>query len=201
MRTNGNDEHAIKAIYSPLPTNKSGFPNPEGVSLGVLAQRMHIYQLHPGDNMVVLQEKAQAWINERLDFDSLSKRCSYTASNNLDTIQVPLYQWTSDVFVRLGQYVYFGDVLDHINPDYATDYIIFDEVIWKMLYRYPNFLCRDMIMPRDRMIASLKAYFQVPSAQRRDQAAWIINTMEDEMRAIGVNDDNLAIVVFHLYFA
>lgn len=151
--------------------------------------------------MVVLQEKAQAWINERLDFDSLSKRCSYTASNNLDTIQVPLYQWTSDVFVRLGQYVYFGDVLDHINPDYATDYIIFDEVIWKMLYRYPNFLCRDMIMPRDRMIASLKAYFQVPSAQRRDQAAWIINTMEDEMRAIGVNDDNLAIVVFHLYFA
>ncbi|KAF2794797.1 putative cytochrome p450 [Melanomma pulvis-pyrius CBS 109.77] len=201
MRTNGNDEATIKTIYSPLPIDKSGFPNPEGLSLGVLAQRMHVHQLHPGENMMVLQNKARDWINKQLHFDSFAKQCGYAASKSSDAIQLPLYEWTSDYFVRLGQYVYFGDVLDRINPNYATDYIVFDEVIWKMLYRYPSFLCRDMIVPRDQMMASLKAYFQVPSAQRRDQAAWIINAMEDEMRAISVNDENLAIVVFHLYFA
>lgn len=201
MRTNGNDEATIKNIYSPLPAGKPGFPNPEGVSLGVLAQRMHVHQLHPGENMMVLQKKARDWINVQLHFDGFAKRCGYAGSKSSDTIQLPLYEWTSDYFVRLGQYVYFGDVLDRIDPNYATEYIVFDEVIWKMLYRYPSFLCRDMIVPRDRMMASLKAYFQVPAAQRRDQAAWIINAMEDEMRAIGVNDENLAIVVFHLYFA
>ncbi len=58
-----------------------------------------------------------------------------------------------------------------------------------------------MSAPRDQMMASLKAYFQIPQKQRRAQAAWIINAIEDEMRAIGIDDENLAIVVFHLYFA
>ncbi|KAK3937347.1 cytochrome P450 [Diplogelasinospora grovesii] len=187
MRCNGNDETTIKTVYSPLPSDKAGFPNPEGLSLGVLAQRMHVHQLHPGENMLVLQNKVRDWINRQLNLDVLVKECKYSPSRTSTRIQLPLYEWTSDYFVRLGQYVYFGDVLDR--------------VIWKMLYQYPSFLCRDMTAPRDRMMASLKAYFQIPPNERRDQAAWIINAMEDEMRALGVDDENLAIMVFHLYFA
>ncbi|TVY48329.1 Cholesterol 7-alpha-monooxygenase [Lachnellula occidentalis] len=201
MRTNGNDEQTIKTVYSPLPTDKSGYPNPEGLSLGVLAQRMHVHQLHPGEKMVVLQEKVRDWINRELNFDVLAKGCTYSASKSSTHIQLPLYEWTSDYLVRLGQYVYFGDILDQVDPDYPTAYIVFDEVIWKMLYQYPSFLCRDMTAPRDKMMASLKAYFQIPQSQRREQAAWIINAMEDEMRDLGVDDENLAIMVFHLYFA
>lgn len=201
MRTNGNDEHTIKTVYSPLPSDKPGYPNPEGLSLGVLAQRMHVHQLHPGESMVVLQKKVRDWINRELNFDFLAQQCTYSPSKSSTHIHLPLYEWTSDYFVRLGQYVYFGDVLDQVDPDYPTAYIVFDEVIWKMLYQYPSFLCRDMTAPRDQMMASLKAYFQIPPSQRRDQAAWIINAMEDEMRALGVDDENLAIMVFHLYFA
>ncbi|KAK6197110.1 hypothetical protein LQW54_010905 [Pestalotiopsis sp. IQ-011] len=201
MRTNGNDDETIKTIYTPLSSNKPGFPNPEGLSLGVLAQRMHVYQLHPGNNMVILQQKAQTWINRQIHLDIFSRDCGYAASRSPTEIQLPLYEWTSDYFVRLGQYVYFGDVLDQVDPKYADSYIVFDEVIWKMLYQYPGFLCRDMTAPRDHMMASLKAYFDIPREKRRDQAAWIINTIEDEMRAIGVDNENLAIVVFHLYFA
>ncbi|KAI2610572.1 putative cytochrome p450 [Hypoxylon sp. NC1633] len=201
MRENGSDEDTIKAIYSPLPSDKTGFPNPEGLSLGVLAQRMHVHQLHPGDYMGVLQRKAQDWINNELNLDGLVRQCKYSRLQSSTTIQLPLYEWTSDYFVRLGQHIYFGNVLNKVDPAYATAYVVFDEVIWKMLYQYPAFLCRDMIAPRDQMIASLKSYFQIPQDQRRDQAAWIINAMEDEMRAIGVDDENLAIVVFHLYFA
>ncbi|KAI1211123.1 putative cytochrome p450 [Annulohypoxylon truncatum] len=201
MRINGNDEDTIRTVYSPLPTEKDGFPNPDGLSLGVLAQRMHKHQLYPGENMVVLQRKAQDWINRKLNLDVLGKECTYSPSRSPEHIQLPLYQWTSDYFVRLGQYIYFGDVLHQVDPDYATAYVVFDEVIWKMLYQYPSFLCRDMTKPRDHMMASLKAYFQIPPNQRRDQAAWIINAMEDEMRSLGVDDENLAVMIFHLYFA
>lgn len=182
MRTNGNDEHTIKTVYSPLPINKTGFPNPEGLSLGVLAQRMHVHQLHPGDNMVVLQEKVRGWINRQFKLDIIAKGCTHSEAPSSTPVQVqlPLYEWTSDYFVRLGQYAYFGDVLDQIDPNYPNAYIIFDEVIWKMLYQYPNFLCRDMTGPRDQMMASLNTYFKLPPSQRRDQAAWIINAMEDE---------------------
>lgn len=202
MRTNGNDERTIKEVYSPMPGGgteknaRAGFPNPEGLSLGVLAQKMHVHQLHPGDNMFVLQSKARDWINRELD-PSLLRRNSSSPT----TIELSLYEWTSDFFVRLGQYIYFGDVLNHVDPNYADAYIEFDELIWKMLYQYPSFLCRDMTNPRDKMMASLKAYFQLPPHERRAQAAWLINTIEDEARALGVDDDNLAVLVFHLYFA
>ena len=201
MRINGNDEETIKAVYSPLPSDKPGFPNPEGLSLGVLAQRMHVHQLHPGENMVVLQGKVRDWINRELNFEVLAKECTYSPFQSSTTIHLPLYEWTSDYLVRIGQYVYFGDVLSQVNPNYPITDLEFDELIWKMLYQYPSFLCRDMTAPRDQMMASLKAYFQIPQSQRREQAAWIINAMEDEMRALGVDDENLAIMVFHLYFA
>ncbi|KAK0747393.1 putative cytochrome p450 [Apiosordaria backusii] len=201
MRVNGSDEETIRTIYSPASAHKPGFPNPEGLSVGVLVQRMHVHQLHPGDSMFVLQNKARDWINRKLSLEGLAKECKYSTSPSSTRVEVPLYEWTSDYFVRLGQYIYFGDVLDHVDPHYPDAYIIFDELIWKMLYQYPNYLCRDMTAPRDHMIASLKRYYQLPPDERRGQAAWIINAMEDEMRAIGVDNDNLAIIVFHLYFA
>lgn len=201
MRTNGNDEETITKVSSALPSDKPGFPNPDGLSLIGLAERMHAYQLHPGENMTVLRGKVRDWINRQLNFDVLARECTYSPSKSANHIQLPLYQWTSDYFVRLGQHVYFGDVLDKIDPFYPNAYIIFDEVVWKMLYQYPSFLCRDMTAPRDQMMTSLKTYFQLPKSQRRGQAAWIVNAMEDEMRAIGVDDENIAIMVFHLYFA
>ncbi|KAF3760405.1 putative cytochrome p450 [Cryphonectria parasitica EP155] len=201
MRTNGSSEETIKKVSLPLQIGKAGFPNPDGLSLIGLSERMHVHQLHPGENLTVLRRKVLDWINRQLSFDVLAKSCTYASSQGENHLQLPLYKWTSDYFVRLGQFVYFGDVLGQIDPNYPDAYITFDEVVWKMLYQYPSFLCGDMTGPRDQMMASMTAYFQLPPAQRREQAAWIINAMEDEMRAIGVDDANIAIMIFHLYFA
>lgn len=59
----------------------------------------------------------------------------------------------------------------------------------------------DMTMPRTKVIASLKKYFEVPQTERSDGTAWLINAMENEMRALGVDNGNLAVVIFHLYLA
>ncbi|KAK4186804.1 cytochrome P450 [Podospora australis] len=201
MRFNGSDEEAIQRIYSPAAIDKPGFPNPKGLSVGVLVQLIHVKQLHPGDNMLSMQTQARDWINRKLSLDALAKECKLSTSPRPGRIEVPLYEWTSDYFVCLGQHLYFGDVLDRVDPQYPDAYVVFDELIWKMLYQYPKFLCRDLTAPRDQMIASLERYYQLPPDQRRDQAAWMINAIEDEIRAIGVDDANLAIVVFHLYFA
>ncbi|KAI2626816.1 putative cytochrome p450 [Xylaria nigripes] len=201
MRKNGSDEKTIKTVFSPLPKEKPGFPNPDGVSLGALLAKMHMQQLHPGANMLVLQEKGRDWINDHLRLEALDAECAYATSRSKTHIQVPLYKWTSDYFVRLGQHAYFGDALDRVNPNYPTAFIVFDEVIWKVLYQYPALLCRDLTAPRDEMIRALTAYFQVPKAERADDAAWIVNAMEDEMRGAGMDDRNIAIMIFHLYFA
>lgn len=200
MKTNGNDDRVISAMYSALPTNKRGFPNPHGDSLGVLAQKMHIHQLYPSENLVALQHEVKNWIASYLSFDVLQTECSHTSSQSL-RVQLPLYQWCSNTFVRLGQHVYFGETLNSIDPGLPTAFLEFDERIWKMLYQYPGFLSRDMSVPRKRVVASLRRYFQMPREERAVKIAWLIDAMEDDMRALEIDDENLAILMFHLYFA
>ncbi|TGJ81870.1 hypothetical protein E0Z10_g6893 [Xylaria hypoxylon] len=200
MRTNGNDENIIKSMYTALPADKAGFPNPLGESFGVLARRMHAYQLHPGKNLTALQKQVQGWVDRHLNLIDLAVYPS-AVSKCHTSIEVPLYQWCSETFIQLGQDVYFGETLSQIDPELPVAFIAFDELIWKMLYQYPSFMSADMITPRGQVIASLNKYFHVPQKERSGGAAWLINTMEDEMRAIGVEGDNLAVVVFHLYLA
>lgn len=201
MKTNGNRNDAIRVMYSALPSDKTGFPNPQGLSLGVLAQKMHAHQLHPGPNLAVLQTQVQTWINKNISLDLLREKCKYASSQGITHIELPLYQWCSDYFVRLGQHVYFGPILDQIDPKLPDAFLEFDELIWKMLYQYPSFLSHDMSTPRSQIIASLGKYFQVPRSQREESAAWLVNAMEDEIKALGVDNDDLAVLIFHLYFA
>lgn len=200
MRTNGNDEKIIKSVYTALPTDKAGFPNPRGESLGVLAQRMHAHQLHPGENLVVLQKEVQKWLACHVNLEDI-RACPSATSHSVNSVDVPLYQWCSEYFIQLGQDVYFGEMLAKIDPTLPSTFLVFDELIWKMLYQYPKTLSADMSNSRSRVIASLNKYFQVPQSKRTGGAAWLINAMEDEMRAIGVNGKNLAVVIFHLYLA
>ncbi|CAG8959243.1 hypothetical protein HYFRA_00012601 [Hymenoscyphus fraxineus] len=201
MRSNGNKEDVVQIMYSALPTNKTGFPNPLGESLGVLAQKMHAHQLHPGNQLALLEQQVDFRIDYLLRLETLSKVCTYAGSQGSDHIELPLYQWCSDYFIRLGQHVYFSETLDRIDPKLPDAFLIFDEVIWKMLYQYPEFLSHDMSRARAQVTASLKKYFEIPQSERSNGTAWLITSMEDEMRALGVDNDNLAVLIFHLYFA
>jgi hypothetical protein len=200
MKTNGNSDLVIDLMYSALPVDKPGFPNPHGESLGVLAQKMHIHQLYPSDKLITLQHEVKSWIDSYLKIDVLKAECSYGSSED-PCVQLSLYEWCSDTFVRLGQHVYFGETLANIDPGLPNAFLDFDERIWKMLYQYPGFLSRDMSVPRKQVIASLKQYFQIPRKERVGKIAWLIDAMEDEMRGLGIDDENLAILMFHLYFA
>ncbi|CAG8974674.1 hypothetical protein HYALB_00006408 [Hymenoscyphus albidus] len=200
MRTNGSNEKVIQVMYSSLPVDKPGFPNPLGESLGVLAQKMHIHQLNPGNNLMLLQKQGLIYIDHLLRLGTMQSVCKYATSRSATHIEVPLYKWCGDSFVRLGQHVYVGEALDEIDPLLPKAFLDFDERSWKMLYQYPDFLSRDMSTPRTRVVSSLTRYFQIPKYLRSDGAAWLINAMEEEMRALVVDDENLAILMLHLYF-
>ncbi|KAG8420755.1 hypothetical protein J3458_002686 [Metarhizium acridum] len=200
MRNNGNGEEVIKTVYKALPIDKAGFPNPRGESIGRLASGMHAHQLHPGANLVVLQKKVQKWLNCHVHPKGICSNPTATSSGR-KSVEVLLYQWCSEYFIRLGQDLYFGEMLAKIDPTLPSTFLLFDELIWKMLYQYPGFLSSDMSVPRARVIASLDKYLQVPQKERTGGAAWLVNAMEDEMRAVGVKGENLAVVLFHLYLA
>ncbi|KAK7959419.1 uncharacterized protein PG986_004273 [Apiospora aurea] len=201
MRINGNSKQAIDVMYADLPSDKPGFANPSGESLGVLAQNMHIHQLHPnGNNLIHLQRKVQIWIDGNLNLGYLLKASTCTTTQSAAHLEVPLYQWVSGLFVQLGQEVYFGQTLGRVAPGATRAFLVFDELIWKVLYHYPSFLSRDMAAGRAEVVDGLCKYLRTPKEEWSD-ATWLISAMEDEMRALGVGVEDMAIIIFHLYIS
>lgn len=202
FKTNGVSESGIRAIYTDLPVDKAGFPNPQGKSLGgTLVRQMHIHQLYPGENLDQLYVHFHNYFHEHLTLPKLRESCApYMVSQDNISIDVPLMRWCSEYFVRAGGIAYFGDKLSSIDPKLASTFIAFDDLSWQAIYQYPKFLTRTMRAERDQTQRTFKKYFDLPQSQRTGDA-WFTKTMENELRAIGVGTDDIASLLLTLHWA
>ncbi|GJN80327.1 hypothetical protein PLIIFM63780_003853 [Purpureocillium lilacinum] len=199
MRACGNTEFCVKAMYNPLPTDKDGFPNPHGKPLATLARQMHIHQLYPGDRLDFLENSFLEWFDYRMHLDRLHEACPYAIRSTNRDIVLPLMEWCSDFFTKAGQRAYFGDALSGIDPKLTKTFIIFDELSWQVLYQYPDFLAGEMKGARDAIQKALKKYIQMPQSQRSGDA-WFTKAMENEMRALGISEDDIATMLVTIYW-
>jgi hypothetical protein len=192
-------------MYKPLSKDKPGFPNPHGKPLATLARQMHIHQLYPGDNLDFLEKQFLDWVEPRLTMDALKRECPYAVQSDLpaakkdDGIVLPLMQWCSDYFTRAGQRAYFGPALDGIDPKLPQTFITFDELSWQVLYQYPDFLAGEMKSARNAIQRALKKYIQLPQETRQGDA-WFTKAMENEMRALGISEDDIATMLVTIYW-
>lgn len=205
MRACGNTDSCVKTMYRPLSKDKPGFPNPHGKPLATLARQMHIHQLYPGDNLDFLEQQFLDWVEPRLTLDALKRECPYAIQSDLPTakkndgIVLPLMQWCSDYFTRAGQRAYFGPALDGIDPKLPQTFIVFDELSWQVLYQYPDFLAGEMKSARNAIQRALKKYIQLPQETRQGDA-WFTKAMENEMRALGISEDDIATMLVTIYW-
>ncbi|KAI0003884.1 putative cytochrome p450 [Xylariaceae sp. FL0662B] len=185
FRTNGVTEAGIKAAYMDLPSDKAGFPNPQGKSLGgTLVRQMHINQLYPGDNLDQLESRFLKYFQDQVTLPMMRKACApYAVAQNGSSIDLPLMLWCSEYFVRAGGLAYFGEVLSAIDPQLAPTFIAFDDLSWQAIYQYPSFLSRRMRAERDQTQRAFKKYF------------------ENELRAIGVSTNDIATILLTLHWA
>ncbi|KAI0965157.1 cytochrome P450, partial [Xylaria arbuscula] len=200
MRILGNSEPSVKAMFTPLSKDKEGFPNPHGKPLGILFRDMHIHQLYPGKNLTFLETRFHEYFDMYLHFDKLVETCHYAISKTSDSIVLPLTQWCSDYFVKGGQNAYFGPELAKIDPTLTDAFIIFDELSYQVIYQYPSLLARKMLSARDRVLRGLKKYLEL-DYDCRSEDAWFVKAMDVEMRAIGMNQEDMAIATMTIYWA
>ncbi|KAI1312958.1 putative cytochrome p450 [Xylaria venustula] len=202
FRSNGYSEAGLRKTYTSLPKDKPGFPNPHGVSFGAFVQQMHQHQLYPGGHLQILEDNFRNWLNANLSITPLQKLCSHFATSSAgDSVVVPLDQCCSEISLRAGEFAYFGNTLSRINPDLTSDFLVFDDLGWQVLYQYPPILSRKMAAARKRIQSTFRRYLEVPQSERTaGGAVWLINAYEDEAKAIGISDDDLAILLFNIYW-
>ncbi|KAL8992989.1 MAG: hypothetical protein Q9169_006679 [Polycauliona sp. 2 TL-2023] len=198
MRNLGSSARSVQAMFSPMPADKDGFPNPHGKPLGRLARELHITQLYPGENLTRLDDSFIKSFEAQL-YLTKTTQLSYATRDDMGGVTVPLLKWSSDIFTRAGQAAYFGDLLGILDPDLTWTFLEFDDLSWQVLFQYPRIVSRRMHAARQRLTAVLERYFSIP-ANKRGEQAWFTHAMEHEMRTIGISTHDIATMMTTIYW-
>ncbi|CAG8972749.1 hypothetical protein HYALB_00006840 [Hymenoscyphus albidus] len=78
-----------------------------------------------------------------------------------------------------------------MNPSLLYDFIDFDDNNWMIWYKWPKrSAARD---PMTRILKTLEEYLKLPKSERPG-AAWLITTMEEAQRQLGMKEPDILLV-------
>jgi len=143
-------------------------------------------QMHPGTKLDKLQGTLLSTLDQSLNWDSVSKNLELPGSTKNEKV-VSLYRWSSEVLVDAGTIAFYGNALYRIAPTLLSDFLIFDDEAWKLYSKYPYIAARKMYQYKEICEKAFQRYVDLP-AEERDDASWIVKTLEQDTRGLGVTD-------------
>ncbi|KAF4633489.1 hypothetical protein G7Y89_g4633 [Cudoniella acicularis] len=198
MRTSGSSEFVVHKMFETPDPKKAIFPNPHNRPLAKLARELHMHQLFPGAPLDELRGVFLDFFNRSFTFKNMAQ-ASYASSVSDQEVVLPLNLWTSDVMICAGQEAYFGPHLAEIDSQLTWDFLEFDDYTWQVLYQYPRFLASDMFKAKEKVIAGLERYFEIPE-EKRGKSSWFTPAMEKEMRNLGFSTHDVAVMMMTIYW-
>lgn len=105
-----------------------------------------------------------------------------------------LLEWTRQVLLDGATQAFFGSKLREIEPDLFGTFFYFDDNSWKLTYKIPRYWSNDIYAAKQKAQDALKLYFDLPREQRSGEA-WIIRTLEIELRGLGIDEPDIAAVL------
>ena len=159
-------------------------------------------QLHPGSRLDALQGKFLSYINKSLCWEKSSfwnVPSSTITKAPSSEVTVSLFQWCRGVLIDSATRTFFGDILLDISPDFTEHFFDYDENSWKLLYQYPRIFARDVHTAKSKMLDILVTYLNLSKEQKSD-ASWLIQTLENEQRDIGIDIRDIAAMIMMGYW-
>ncbi|KAF2178172.1 cytochrome P450 [Zopfia rhizophila CBS 207.26] len=141
-----------------------------------LTREFHVHHLFPGNLLNDIGAEFVKYYEKTLSIEYLTSQTKHVTRD-----------------------AYFGKLLRKIQPDMAWILLEYDDLAWKVLFRYPPFLSRKMRAARDKVFKALEKYYASPADQRTD-TVWFTLALEKEMRKVGVNDRDIAIMAMTIYW-
>lgn len=198
---------SVDKAFAPLPEHIIDPDNPQRKPVAQVAREMQITQLQPGPGLDALERAELDYLEDNIRADAVrTTRTRYPdllggeAPGASGSVELPLWSWCADVMVRAAQGAFFGSALERIDPDLPEKFVEFDNIGWKLLYQFPGFLARDTLGRRDELHAAIKAFCDLPRAERSDVKAWVIDSTEDKLRALGIPTEDIASILLILYW-
>lgn len=189
-----------KAYQRPTKENdilsqKLHINNPQLKSLTQLNSEFYKQQLHPGEKFDTIQQKFLRCIDESIRPERLT--APYVLSSTSDEKTMSLQIWCQNILLDAGTKAFFGEKILQLDPDLPQNFLEFDAENWKLWYKWPQ--SNEMHAAKNKITNTLREYLKLPRELRSD-ASWLVQTMEDTQKAIGMEEQDIATVLTMVYF-
>lgn len=176
--------------------------NPAGKSIARVGVDFHHTQLHPGPDSKFndLTESLIRFVNELVTWDKVRNESHYIKRQASTGVQVSLTKFCGKVLIEASTASYFGMSFLDIEPQLLNIFYDFDFSMWKLLYNYPRWMCKDAHLAKDQLADALAKHFRRPRSERPGEA-WFTEALEEEQRRIGLTEKEMASTVLIVYFA
>ena len=138
-----------------------------------------------------------SYVSPRLTMSAFSP--SVVHATGPTYVDVSLKKWIQSSLVQPATRAFFGEKMLALDPDFVTPYSSFEDCAWKMFYGYPRFLAQDLHSPASRLFSTMTRFFNIPASERKDMAP-AFQTIEAEMRNLGLQSRDIAIMSFLLFW-
>lgn len=195
----GSTSDGIKRMWGP-PSQKTSAGKRFGQrakSLTHLAEGLAKQQLHPGKELDQLQQVLLTGVKDCMLWENMSPKAILSYEGPCRTVSV--LRWTREILLAGATTSFFGDKLLEIEPNLFQNFFSFDDTAWKLTYKVPPPWSNDMIAYKRTAQDALTKYFQLPVESRTD-ACWLVLSLEDEMRAVGIGASDIAAYLMMIYW-
>lgn len=142
-------------------------------------------QMHPGDRLDSVQERMINYCDNWLRWDKVSGDFVLSRDETGEKT-VSLYKWAREVLVNANSRAFYDESLFKLAPDLMARYYVFEASSWKLPYKLPEFMDRDMFDAKRYAEGVLERYLQQPSEKRAGEA-WIISQIDRDTESLGIS--------------
>ncbi|KAF2188706.1 cytochrome P450 [Zopfia rhizophila CBS 207.26] len=202
MRGFGVSESSLDRVFTEPNKDGTGLqlmaPNPNRKSLAHLTTDHFRMQLSPGDRLTQMGNITLAYVEKALRWENMVSQ-KFVIAHTSSYKDISLLHFCEEVILQVATRSFFGDALIDKNPNILEDFLQFDDVSWKLMYRYPRLLSPNMNKAKDKLIDALEKYFNLPQ-EERPGANWFVQMEEAEFRNFGVPVRDIAKLIASIYW-
>ena len=173
--------------------------NPSAKSLINLTEDLYVQHLLPGESFRKLATKLERNMAKLMSWDELSCRFSHLGEAE-EPKTISLKNLCGDVLIDVTQMSLFDPVLFEIDPEMTKDMQFFTDELWKLLYPAPGIDSRKVAALRERYTNAFIKYMRLPQSARAEEA-WLITTLINQYKELGINERDSAAMLVMVYWA
>ena len=171
--------------------------NPSRKCLIHLTQDLYKQHLLPGPTFSTLTGKFRQAVSDLMTWKRISS--AYGLATDSKTSKVSLYDFCSLIMIDATQMTLFDPILFAIDPGMTKNMRQFTDELWKLMYPSRLIDSKNVAAIKEQYTRAFLIYQRLPKSLRKGEA-WVVSTLIDQYRELGIDEKDSAAMLVMVYW-